>query len=70
MIERVLVKQVRLVDEEDREGTLAGKLFDVFADGQEHVAGGGAVGDAEAVAEVAVYTLAGEEPSRPPWGAR
>jgi hypothetical protein len=43
---------VGLVDEQDGEDALTGELFDVSRDGEEDVAGGGAVGNAERMTEV------------------
>jgi hypothetical protein len=40
MVERVLVQQVRLVDQEDGHDSLLGKLLDVGGDRPEDVAGG------------------------------
>ena len=40
MVERVLVQQVRLVDEQDREGALSGEVLDVAGDGEKDIARG------------------------------
>lgn len=42
MVQGVLVHEVGFVDQQDRDGALASELLDVFADGVEDVASGGA----------------------------
>jgi hypothetical protein len=60
MVERVLVKQVRLVEEEDRVDALAAEVLDVVADGVEDGRRGGGRGQAEGVAELAIEVAAAE----------
>src|SRR6188508_3020695 len=49
-----------LVDQKHRQGALARQLFHVLADREEDITSGGAVGDAEGVAKVAVEIAATE----------
>src|SRR6187549_2094879 len=49
-----------LVDQKHRQGALARQLFHVLADGEEDITSGGAVGDAEGVAKVAVEVASTE----------
>src|SRR5689334_14856240 len=60
MVERVLVQQMRFIDEQDREGALSGEIFDVASDGEKHIARGRAVGDGEGVAEMAIEVATAE----------
>ena len=60
MVERVLVHQMRFVDEEDRKSALASEVFDVFAHRMEYVACGGTVRDAEGMADVSIEVAPAE----------
>ena len=54
MVERVLVQQVRLIDEQDGEGAVSGEVLDVAGDGEKDIACRRAVGDGQGVAEMAI----------------
>ena len=55
VVERVLMEQVGLVDEEeDRAYALLGELLNVCADGEEEISGGGRLREAEGEAEMAI----------------
>jgi hypothetical protein len=54
MVERVLVQQVGLVDEQDGQESLLGELLDMGADGPEHVAAGGSARQPQGEAELAI----------------
>ena len=60
VVERVLVKEVRLVEEEDGVEALAAEIFDVGADGEEDGRGGGGRREAEGEAELAIEVAAAE----------
>ena len=60
MVERVLVQQVRFVEQEDRMHALAGELLDMGTDGAEEISGRGATGEAESVAELAIEVAPAE----------
>src|SRR5689334_7141187 len=76
VIERVLVEQVRLVDQEHRMDALLGALLDVAGDGIEQGAGGGSRREAERDAELAIEVAPAErgivvvgEPEARGWNA-
>ena len=60
MVEGVLVKQVCLVEQEDRVDAVASEVLDVGADGVEDGRRGGGRGQAEGLAELAVEVAAAE----------
>jgi hypothetical protein len=54
VIERVLMEQVGLVDQEDGADALLGKVLDVSTDGEEEISGGGGLREAEGEAEMSI----------------
>src|ERR1700729_1196262 len=60
VVERVLVEQVSLVDEEDGTDALFGEVLDVGADGEEEIAGGGGLRQPEGEAEMAIEVSASD----------
>ena len=60
MIEQVLVKQVGLVEEEDRVNAVAAEIFDVAGYGEEDGSGAGGSGQAQRKTELTVEVPAPE----------
>jgi hypothetical protein len=54
VVERVLMEQMGLIDEEDGAYALLGEILNVCADGEEEISGGGRLREAEGEAEMAI----------------
>jgi hypothetical protein len=60
VVERVLMKEVGLVDEEDGADALFGEVLDVGANGEEEISRGGGLREAEGEAEMAIEVSASD----------